>query len=69
VLLGATDVTIYEVCMARLDRGIHLQVRPASAPILVKPTQPEIEKVTNAVARTPNQLNGLCCLGGPAATL
>ena len=41
----------------------------AGAPVLVNPTQPEIEKVKNRVARTLNQLNGLCCFGGPATTL
>ncbi len=41
----------------------------AGAPALVKPTQPEIDKVKNRIARTPNQVNGLGCMAGPAATL
>jgi len=39
------------------------------APALVNPTQPEIDKVMNKVAKIPNQVNGPCCLVGPAATL
>jgi hypothetical protein len=41
----------------------------AGAPPLVNPTQPEIDKVNNRIARTPNQANGPCCRAGPAATL
>ena len=41
----------------------------AGAPALVTPAQPEIDRVINRVARTPNQVNGLCCLGGPTKTL
>jgi len=41
----------------------------AGAPALVNPTQPEIDKVKHRIARTPNQVNGLCCMAGPAATL
>jgi hypothetical protein len=41
----------------------------AGAPALVNPTQPEIDKVKNRIARTPNQVNGLCRMASPAASL